>query len=180
MSNFNTAVQKTLGKEGVFSNNPNDRGKKTKYGITEKLLISCQNKGLISKLTKIEDLTVPQAIVIYRSEFWNALKLDLVPSQVIAEEIFDTAVNTGPDEAARIVQKSVNYLGSKVKVDGKLGPITIGEVNRWVKKDEVALFKVLNGYQFLHYESLVRNDPTQLDFARGWMKRVQEYHMEKS
>lgn len=177
---FLYACKKSLQDEGVFSNHKSDRGGKTKYGITEKLFLEALRRGIISGVERIEDLTVAQATTIYFEIFWKPMRLEEVQDRIIAAEIFDTGINTGPGIGVQIAQKSVNYLaGPMLKVDGAMGPVTLAAINKWAARDAEALFKALNGFQFIHYEAMVRTIPDQLDFARGWMKRIQEYHEEQ-
>lgn len=177
---FLYAVKKSLGDEGVFSNVKADRGGKTKYGITERIFLEALSKGIVSGVSRIEDLTIPQATEIYHKMFWLPMHLDNVRDRIVAAEIFDTGINTGPGTGIRIAQKAVNYLaGPILSVDGAMGIKTLSEINRWAVKDAEAFFKALNGFQFIHYEAIVRNDPTQLENSRGWMKRIQEYHEEQ-
>jgi hypothetical protein len=68
-----------------------------------------------------------------------------------------------------------------------MGPVTIGLINKWCQKDPRALMVCLNGFQFIHYVAIgneglieeitrrVKSDSSQVKFARGWTKRIQEY-----
>lgn len=57
-----------------------------KYGISQR---SYPN-------VDIRNLTEQQAKAIYKRDYWDKVKADDINSQVIAENIFDTAVNMGP------------------------------------------------------------------------------------
>lgn len=184
---FDRAFEKTLGLEGGYSNHALDPGGKTKYGITEATFKEAKEKGIVSGVEKVLEITKAQAKAIYQVMWWFPLKLDDITNPDIAEEIFDTAVNMGRSKAVLIAQVALQYLGERVTADGIMGPETIGRINKWCKKDPEALFKVLNGFQFIHYvlrtnEGLVQTiktrtkcDPSQQVFAYGWMKRIQNY-----
>jgi lysozyme family protein len=88
-------------------------------------------------------------------------------------------VNMGRGTAARIVQKSINFLeiGNPLVVDGLIGPKTFERAYYWGRKDPEAFHKALNGFQFIRYVEIVENI-TQEKFARGWMKRIQYYREE--
>jgi lysozyme family protein len=182
---FDSAFIKTVGLEGGYQCNPNDKGnwtggqigvgelKGTKYGISA---ASYPNED-------IKNLTQLRAKEIYFQDFWMPLNLDQVKNQYIQEEIFDTAVNTSspkhPITAGKIVQRAINFLeiGKPLEEDGIIGPYTVAYVNKWCHKDPVALFKCLNGYQFIYYEAIATSGVLE-QFAWGWMKRIQEYRSE--
>ncbi len=177
---FESALKKTVLLEGGFSNHPADPGnwtggkvgrgllKGTKYGIS-----AARYPHL-----DIENLTLEQAKEIYRRDYWDRLRLSEIENERIQEEIFDTAVNMGTHRAARIVQRAVNFLeqGSPLVEDGIIGPATLAKVNFWCRRNPEALFRALNGYQFIEYTEIAREGSGYEIFAPGWMKRIQDYH----
>jgi lysozyme family protein len=175
---FDYAVKKTLSFEGKFSNDPNDRGGKCNYGITEDTLKEAINKGIIEN-KEIENITVEDAINIYKVFYWNSIKLDQIKDMYVASEMFDTAVNMGTFSAIRITQRALKYLGENIDIDGEIGPITISLINKWCTKDRKILFIVMNCFQFIKYKEIIENDPTQQKFAYGWVKRIQQFPLEK-
>jgi lysozyme family protein len=161
MADFGRAVLRVLHAEQGYVNDPDDYGGETKYGISKK-----QYPAL-----DIKTLTVDQAKNIYKRDYWDKLSLDRLHDQAVAEEIFDTAVNMGWRTAARFVQEAINLLTeSDLAVDGALGERTIAAVNSC--RYPGALLKVLNGLQLGTYIRIVRNDPSQKKFFRGWLNRV--------
>ena len=187
MDAFDYAFNKTLGLEGDYSDTPGDRGGRTKYGITEATFKHALEREIISGVSNIKDLTTAQAKAIYKVLYWFPLRLQNVLDISIAAEIFDTAVNSGTGKAALIAQLALDYLGETLAIDGALGPITLGMINHWCRKDPRALMVALNGIQFIHFcaivdqgiidtiQAKVRSTPDQQQFARGWTKRIQEY-----
>jgi len=191
MDAFDFAFNKTLGLEGDYSDVPGDRGGRTKYGITEDTFKYSLERGIISGVSDIRDLTTAQAKAIYRVLYWFPLRLQDVKDISIAAEIFDTAVNSGTKKAALIAQLALDYLGETLDIDGDIGPVTLGLITKWALKDPRALMVALNGIQFIHFcaivdqniietiQSKVRSTPDQQQFARGWTKRIQEYRKEQ-
>ena len=187
MDPFDYAFNHTLGLEGGYSNVPADRGGETKYGITRATFEQALAKGIISGTYDIKDLTIAQARAIYRTDYWLPLRLNEIRFPEIAAEIFDTAVNSGAKKATLFAQLALDYLGEPIKCDGVMGPVTIGLLNKWGKLDLQALMVCLNGFQFIHFvsivdgdligriQSLVKSNPSQRIFARGWTKRIQSY-----
>jgi len=175
MDAFDYAFQQTLGLEGGFSDDPDDKGGRTNYGITEAVFRDALNRMVISGVSDIKDLTTAQAKAIYKTDYWLKIRLNDVRDISIAAEIFDTAVNMGTTMAIKIAQRALNFLGERLEVDGVPGPKTIDALNRWSAKDARALFVCLNGYQFIRYVEIVTNNASQMKFSRGWTKRVQSY-----
>ncbi len=171
MADFNLAVEKTLSVEGVFSDHPKDTGGKTKYGITERRFRQALALGVVRGVERIEDLTVQQARDIYYHFEWVTMRLDHVLDQEIAEEIFDTAVNCGVGIAARILQETLRVYDRGIVVDGVVGPVTIGTVNRLSRtKHRRAILKTLNILQGYRYFRLATDNPDQYFWSfDGWV-----------
>ena len=128
---FEYAVLQVLKREGGFVDDKNDPGGATNFGVSQRAYPD----------EDIQGMTEDRAKEIYRRDYWEPLRLSELENDYVTGEIFDTAVNMGLNRATKIAQESLNYLGSKVAVDGIMGPETIGELNGWSKKDLVALLK---------------------------------------
>lgn len=169
MNNFDYAVGLTLTEEGVFSDTAGDRGGATKYGITAKL-------GMAYGHMDIHTITKGDAIRIYRAEFWDKMRLDDLLSKWVAAEIFDTAVNSGSNQAALIAQRAVNLLlrPEQVKLveDGRFGPGTRAAINNLCATRHRHLLAALNGFQFQFYLDDVKSHPGDVKFIAGWLRRL--------
>ncbi len=163
-NNFEIAFKNTIGLEGGYVDDQHDPGGETKYGISKR---SYPNED-------IKNLTIERAKEIYYRDFWMYMGLDKIISEQISGEMFDTCVNMGCHTSVRIAQKALQFLGEDIEVDGLIGPNTISAINRWICTDEEALFKALNGFQFMKYVDIVNASSTHR-FARGWMKRIGDY-----
>lgn len=146
---FDRAFEIILGSEGGYSNHPEDPGGETKYGITKRDYPDLD----------IKNLTVEQAKRIYRSNYWDTVRGDFLPSHV-ATLVFDSAVNQGPGRAIRFMQKAL-----KVDADGVIGPKTIKAAQSIDPEEFTVKFMAERA---LHYASL-STFPT---FGRGWMRRL--------
>ena len=162
---FAAAFRETLGFEGGYVNDPDDPGGETRDGISKRSYPDVD----------IERLTTSQAMIIYRRDYWDALKLGKVLNSIISGEIFDTAVNMGRKRAVVIAQKALNFLGEELVEDGIIGQKTIKALNKWCRKDDQALFVCLNGFQFAHYKQITEKNQKLKKFSRGWTKRIQQY-----
>lgn len=190
MADFLKAYNTTKRHEGGYSNNPKDRGGETYKGISRKnfplwlgwVLIDSHKTKKGNTTTIIErELLADQAldalvISFYKSVFWDALSLDQVSNQPIANELFDTSVNMGVGTAAIYLQRSLNVLNRNGKdyadlmLDGKVGLRTIQVLNQHKKPE--AVLKVLNCLQGAKYVSICEANPSQEDFMFGWLERV--------
>lgn len=147
--------------EGGYSNNPNDKGGATKYGITENVANAYYGY-------KVVNLTKEQAKEIYYKEFYLKNKLDKVASDKVALSIFDWLVNSGT-WAIKKAQLTLCNLGYKVDIDGIIGRDTLNSLN------SVNVNDFLNEYhriQKLFYEAIVYNNPSQKVFLQGWYNRL--------
>lgn len=131
---FDAAVEKMLGREGGYVNDPDDRGGETKYGISKSA----------NPDVDIPALTVDKAKQIYKERYWDAIGADKLPAHV-REMAFDAAVNQGV-------------------------PWTKGVLRR-IGNDPSKLFDL----RARRYATIVKNDPTQAKFQRGWEKRLEEF-----
>ena len=91
--NFDDAVAFVLEREGGLSDLIGDSGGLTKFGISK------NNHPKID----IANLTKEQAIEIYRTDYWQKLHCDELPSGLDLL-VFDAAVNEGSVRAAQMLQ----------------------------------------------------------------------------
>jgi lysozyme family protein len=170
---FDQAVKNVLEREGILSDDQADAGGLTKYGISQKAYPNLD----------IAALTKEAAIEIYRRDYWDRCGAAKVQSQLIAEELFDTAVNMGTGTAVQILQDSLNYLykllydagnsdfSTMLKVDGRFGSKSMEALSKVIPRWKNTLWKVMNIRQFLRYESIVANRAQNAKFLLGWINR---------
>lgn len=175
----NKAIEATIGKEGGYSNNPNDTGGATMWGITEKVARAHGYAG------EMRNLPRDKAVEIYEADYWYGPRFDQVASlsESIATECFDTGVNMGPSVASKFLQRWLTAMNKQGKLypdlaaDGMIGPRTIAALKSYLssrgKKGEAVLFKGLNCSQGARYLELAESRPANEAFLYGWMERVQ-------
>ena len=175
MADFQIACKKVLEDEGIFSDDANDRGGKTKYGITENV---AKKHGYT---TEMKDLPLDFAIEIYRLDYWNPLRLNFVNDQSLAEILFQFGVNCGIGTACKSLQRALNLLNRnniswiEAILDGIMGSQTLGIVNKLSKEDLKYTCGIVLGLQFERYVSIIERDSSQEDFTRGWVNRIVKY-----
>jgi lysozyme family protein len=158
VSIFEPAIEFVLSHEGGYSNQPADKGGPTNFGLSQR-----QYPTL-----KMRSLTREKAIEIYRRDYWRP-EYEQIRNQVVANKVFDIAVNTGERNAALMLQRACGDCGYPVEVDGIIGPLTIKAANQAEPFD---LLQALRARSASHYQDIAANDPTQKVFLRGWLSRA--------
>jgi hypothetical protein len=116
-----------------------------------------------------------QAEKVFASDYWDALKLDQVDDQDVANKIFDMAVNMGARQAAIYAQRAVNFLramqgsGYVLALDGVMGPQTLEQVNAM---DAGAMLRELRNLSKAHYEHVAAANPRFAGWLEGSLKRA--------
>ncbi|MBA7552009.1 hypothetical protein ES705_44560 [subsurface metagenome] len=196
MADFERAFAKTMGHEGGYVYDPDDAGGETYKGISRRFhplwrgweiieRIKKLNEGRNGFKTKLDinhDLQ-KQVKEFYREHYWDRFQGDLIPSQEIADELFDTSVNMGTHRAVIFLQQALNLLNRNQKnypdiiEDGGFGPQTLKTFEIYLKlenNDHSSLLIIINTLQGMHYVKYMRDHPEQEKYARGWFKRVTE------
>ncbi|MBP8287462.1 MAG: glycoside hydrolase family 108 protein [Rhodoferax sp.] len=159
--NFPEALAHTLQFEGGWANNPNDPGGATMMGITQRTYNSYLGRD--SSQDELRHISDAEVAAIYRKLYWDACRCDELPDGLDLA-VFDTAVNTGPTQAARLLQRTVG-----VPADGRIGPKTIVAVNDYVAAHGLhALIEAYTDARQRFYRLL----PTYVHFGEGWRKRA--------
>lgn len=177
---FDIALAHTLGIEGGYSNDPNDSGGATNYGITERVARAYGYTGPMAALPR------STAVDIYRRNYWDLLWLDQIAalSEEVAIEMFDTAVNCSPGFAGRTLQRALNALNrgaadfADMTVDGLIGKVTVADLTAYFMKrgktdGTKVLLRVLNSLQGAYYIAVAEKNPKNESFVYGWfLQRV--------
>ena len=164
MADFEPAFQRTLRAEGGFklTNIKGDRGGQTYSGIAR-----IPNPGWPGWQYIDRDETPPTDLVrdFYRNSYWTPLHCDRMP-QVIAEDVFDFAVNAGVKVSAKLAQAV-----AQVTPDGIVGPRTIEALTAM----EPAAFRPAFALaKIARYRDIVMRNRSQSKFLLGWINRTLE------
>jgi len=150
--------------EGVYSNDPDDRGGATRFGLSEKYLRGIGYEGVV------EELTESSALSIYYSTLYDAYKLSRIEDWSVRTKLLDVMVNFGANTGISIFQNSVNEYGKfHIKVDGILGKKTVYAINNTTSKLLLEKVKEISAQEYI---DICISNPTQIKFLKGWMKRA--------
>lgn len=164
MDRFERIFDYLLKVEGGYSNNKNDKGGKTKYGIIEEEAREFGYEG------NMQDLTMDFAKNIYLKKYYLGNKLDKVANDKVALSICDWTVNSGKN-GIKNAQIAINQLtNANLDVDGIIGNKTLEALNA---VDSEKFLEVYHNLQRIYYRSKVEGDKTQKEFLTGWLNRVQ-------
>lgn len=175
MTAFDRAWERTVLIEGDFSDDPNDRGGQTRYGITERVARAHGYTG------EMAQLPIELACQIGKAQYWDTLRLDEIAylSERVAGELFDTGYNTGIGIAGRFFQRCLNALNKggslypDLTVDGLIGPLTVHTFRTYFQRrgtgGETVLLRALNGLQCARYVEIAEDDKSQEAFVYGWI-----------
>ena len=159
--NFDDCIKVSLGYEGGYSSIRSDPGnwtggkvgkgqlKGTKYGIA----------ASSHPTLDIKNLTVAQAKMLYRSEYWNKVRGDDLPYGVDLSAN-DYGINSGPSRSVKALQSIVG-----VKQDGQVGPQTLKAL---IMADTKAAIQKHCGKR----TSFLKGLSTWKTFGKGWSSRV--------
>lgn len=142
---FPAAVQIVLEDEGVFSNDINDPGGATYFGIAR-----ASHPDIPWPPTK------DQAIALYRTEYWDAHRCGEMP-WAWALCVFEGQINQG--SVIRLLQTTLG-----LKPDGVIGDQTIAAIQH-ATQEQLNLFFAGRAMAYIALGTF----PT---FGKGWLKRL--------
>lgn len=147
--NFAFAIERVLGHEGGYVNNPDDPGGETNWGISKRSYPELD----------IKNLTRDQAIAIYNIDFWMKARCSSLPDSV-AYQALDFAVNSGPVPAIMALQRAAGAIP-----DGFVGPVTMARIVAMSPHDLVCRYLA----ERLEYMTNAKNWPNA---GRSWARRI--------
>lgn len=148
--------------EGGFVDDPLDRGGATNKGITIGTFRNFYGKD--ATVEQLKNITDEQWLHIFKSGYWDKWKADDIENQSIADIVVDWAWASGTATSIKQVQK---ILG--VAVDGIVGKTTLTAINIAVQR---SLFVKIHSRRIEFVENIVKRNPSQSRFLKGWKNRI--------
>lgn len=155
---FQTAMSRVLLMEGGYSNDPNDPGGETNFGISKR---SYPDRD-------IANLSQADAVAIYREDFWQKTQIVSL-ADAVAGAAFDLAVNMGAKAGIKIVQRAISFAGTTIVDDGVIGPATM---RASFAVDPVKVIALIRWQACLHYLAIVDGRPASRRYLDGWLRRA--------
>jgi lysozyme family protein len=176
---FDQALAFVLSHEGSsYVDDPADPGGATKFGIS---LHELQALGHLAGLDidinrdghvdarDIAALTQDEAALIYREAYWDKWAYGRINDPSVAAKVFDLAVNMGPGQAHRMVQRAIRSAWVPTAEDGILGSQTLSAINA---ASPAALYAALKSEAAGFYRWLAATKPALGKFLDGWLNRA--------
>lgn len=156
---FKEIYRHTLKWEGgdKLHNVSGDTGGWTKYGIAYN-----KNKEKFKSLEEFKNMTLERASDIAYEDYFKPLKLDYVSKEAQAM-FFDMAFNLGVKRAIILAQRAL-----KLTDDGIIGNKTLNALKDLDKNR-------LCNERIKYYKAIVKNNPSQEKFLRGWQNRARYF-----
>lgn len=162
---FNLSLKAVLVFEGGYVNHPKDPGGETNRGVTKRVYDGYR-KSLGKATQSVKLISEAEVADIYRRQYWNVVKGDRLPTGVDFA-VFDGAVNSGPSQAVKWLQRALQALGLYGgKIDGVCGEATVAAANRI--NDNDALVAAICARRLDFCQAL----KTWQAFGKGWSSRI--------
>lgn len=159
--NFPTALALVLRYEGGYSNVVGDHGGATMRGVTQ-AVYSSYLKDHARPDAAVRDILDADVAAIYRKSYWDACACDRLPHPLCIA-VMDAAVNSGPYQAAKWLQRALN-----VPVDGAIGPRTLASA---AACDVVPTTRDCIDQREVLLRALATR-AGQAQFLKGWLSRI--------
>lgn len=152
MKVFDRAMDWILEAEGPDTNDPNDPGGYTRFGISKRAHPDVD----------VPNLTRGAAERIYRRDYWNPIQGESLPP-VLAFVLFDAAVNQGVKRAVLLFQEALG-----VQKDGVVGPRTVASA----RELDMAILSLFLRLRARAYIDLAVMKPKFYRYLDGWLTRL--------
>lgn len=158
---------------GKFTNDPNDSGGATRWGITQ---TTARNYGYMGNMAS---LPKEVAEAIYLAQYWLEPGFDKVNEldEPIAERLMDFGVLAGQTTSAKMLQRALNVLNqngkdfSDIEADGKIGPATLKALEAFLdkrKEGPKVLLGMIAAQQAVYLIELTEKRPKDEEYIYGW------------
>lgn len=186
---FDTEVEKVFLREGYRSDDPDDPGRLTIWGISHRSFPD--DVRAMDQMGREEAKAYAKGI--YKANFWDRCGAEAVIMEECgstAVQMFDLGITSGNDTAIELLQSALNGLGGngykwqRLTEDGILGGATLTSLRaclNWNKpraKRALLLARVFQTCRASFYLNLSKSRPTNGKFIDGWLNRTYSFILE--
>ena len=171
--------------EAGYVNDPDDSGAETNLGVTKALADQYKTtlKAKFGWNGNMRDLTYDMAFFIYKTHFWDKMKLDDVMkrSVFLADRLFDLGINAGKTVPVKNLQRYLNVMNNRqtywknIDADGAMGPKTLAALDAYIAKRGATgkdyLIDAMLDMQSTYYIELAERREKDEKFIYGWQAR---------
>ena len=172
-----------IAREGGYVDDPDDPGGATNFGVTihtmRRLGMDLTRDGVVDALD-VRALTRGQAVTLFLGHYYERPGIARLPESLQAS-VFDMYVNAG-GHAVKILQRLLAQFGEPVKVDGAIGPETLGAAARVMEKAPDHFVDAYGIARRNYYYKLADARAASRKYARrsdggkgGWITRAEEF-----
>jgi len=167
---FNLVYKNIRKEEGYYVNHPNDLGKRTYAGITEKhnkdwlgwYYVNKHNLKWNEQVKGKDSLMVEMLVKDYYLDIWVKEGFIKLRNQEVANYLFDMRVHMFRTQTVNLINSNFGFSNDK----RELG---------WVKPEFDYLdINVLKKARVNYYLKLIKRKPTQITFKKNWLKRAKK------
>lgn len=164
MAEIGHIIPKILQWEGGYVWDPDDRGGATNKGITIDTYRTVFGKD--KTIEDLKTLSIPEFTMVLKRYYWDRWKADEILNQSVAEILVDWVWGSG--KWGIIIPQGL----LKVVDDGLVGRITIAALNN---QDQSEFHEQVKKARYTFINGIIKNDPTQEKFHKGWNNRIGSY-----
>ena len=183
MISVEAIAEDIIRREGGYSNDPDDPGGATKYGVTlatlRRLKLDMTRDGKIDG-DDVRAMTRRKAREIFIQNYYHRPQIDRLPMPLQAT-VFDMYVNSGSN-AVRILQRLLGQMGQRLVVDGLIGPRTEAAAKAVFALAPEHLVDAYGIARRNYYYGLADRRRTSRKYAQridggkgGWIRRAEEF-----
>lgn len=179
MADFKNIAKETFKFEGGFQAFPNDTANYCNGALigTNRGISAVAYKayyGTCPTVEQMKALTEAQALAIYKKNYWDVIKGDLIANQSVAHIFFDAFIASGYVGLQRVKKYINTYYGStKVPVNTKA--LTVSDTTLINAADAKKLFDIAKQGEIDNRNYLATTNPAKYGgWLKGWLNRLNQ------